>query len=219
MNKTITVKGTGRVSVKPDMIVVSMRLETKDKEYDKTMESAAERIELINKSLEEIGFEKQAVKTTDFNVRTDYESVRDKDNNYKSVFKGYVCNHSLKVEFDFDTKRLAKVLSAISACLAKPEFSISFTVKNPSAISEELLKSAAKNAREKAEVLCSASGVKLGELLSIDYNWGELNVYSATDYKIESRCMMKAESCLSNIDIEPEDIDVNDTAAFVWEIS
>lgn len=30
--KTITVKGTGRVSAKPDLIVVSMRLETEDKD-------------------------------------------------------------------------------------------------------------------------------------------------------------------------------------------
>lgn len=216
--KTITVKGTGRVSAKPDLIVVSMMLETEDKDYGKTMEIAAEKIGLINESLEKIGFQKKAVKTTNFNVRANYENVRDKNGSYKTVFKGYVCNHNLKVEFDFDTKRLAEVLSAISACLAKPAFSISFTVKDPAAISDELLKSAARNAKQKAEVLCSASGVKLGELVSIDYNWGELNVYSATEYKLESRRMMKAEACMANVEIEPDDIDVNDTATFVWEI-
>lgn len=216
--KTITIKGTGRISVKPDLIVVAIRLETEDKEYDKTMETAAKRIDVLNKSLEELGFEKNAAKTTSFNVRTNYESVRDKDGSYKSVFKGYVCNHNLKIEFDFDTKRLAKTLSTISRCLAKPELSISFTVKNPTAVSEELLKSAAENARQKAEILCSASGVKLGDLVSINYDRGEINVLSDTDYKIESRCMMKAEACLSNIEIEPDNIDANDTATFVWEI-
>lgn len=190
--KTITVKGMGRVSVKPDLIVLSMRLETEDKEYDKTMQLADERIEQLNKSLEAVGFEKQAVKTTNFYVRTDYESIRDKNGSYKSVFKGYVCSHNLKVEFDFDTDRLAKALSAISACVAKPEFSISFMVKDPANIS--------------------------AELISIDYNWGEINVNSDTEYKIESRCMMKAEACLSDIDIQPDDVNVNDTATFVWEL-
>ena len=216
--KTITVKGIGKVSVAPDLIAVAMRLETEDKDYDKTMDSAAEKIEALNKSLEEVGFEKKSVKTTNFNVQTDYESVRDKNGNYKSVFKGYVCNHGLRVEFDFDTKRLAKVLAALSACLVKPEFSVSFTVKDPSAVSAELLKSAAQNAKEKAEILCSASGVKLGDLVSVDYNWGELNVHSNTDYKLAGRRMMKAEACMANIDIEPEDIRLNDTATFVWEI-
>ncbi len=215
--KTITVKGIGNVSVKPDWIIVSMKLETEDKEYDKTTELAAERITLINESLAKIGFERNSVKTTDFNVRTNYESVKDKNGNYKSVFKGYVCNHRLKVEFDFDTKRLAQVLSAISECLAKPEFSISFTVKDSSAVSSELLQSAARNAKEKAEILCSASGVKLGELKSIDYNWGEISLYSDTNYEVGDRFMAKS-ACLSNIDIHPDDIKTSDTATFVWEI-
>ena len=77
--KTITVKGKGHVSAKPDWIVVSMRLETAHAEYDKTTELAAEKIANLNAALEEIGFEAKSIKTTDFNVRTDYESVRDKD--------------------------------------------------------------------------------------------------------------------------------------------
>lgn len=216
--KTITVKGMGRVSVKPDWIAIAIRIETKDKEYDKTMNAAAERIECLDQTLEEAGFDKKAVKTTNFNVRTEYEHVKDKNGNYQSVFAGYVCAHHLKIEFDFDTKRLAKVLSAVSHCLAVPEFSILFTVKDPAAINGDLLKSAAQNAKEKAEILCSASGVKLGELVSIGYDWGEIDVRSDTDYKIEGRCMMQAEACLSNIEIEPDDIRVNDTATFVWEI-
>lgn len=216
--KTITVKGTGRLSVRPDLIVISMRLETEEKEYERTTELAAEKIDRLNLALEEVGFEKGAMKTTSFNVRTDYENVRDKEGGYKSVFKGYVCNHNLKVEFGFDTKKLARVLSAISRCVAKPELSVAFTVKDPSAVGEELLRSAAKNARERAEILCSASGVKLGELVSIDYNRGNLDMDSDTDYKIESRCMMKAEACLSDVAVEPDEIDVNDSAAFVWEI-
>ena len=210
--KIITVKGVGNVSVKPDLIVVSMKLATEDREYEKTMELAAERISLINGSLEKIGFKKNSVKTTDFNVRTNYESVKDKSGNYKSVFKGYVCNHNLKVEFDFNTKMLASVLSAISESLAKPEFSISFTVKDSSAVCGELLKSAVKNAKEKAEILCSASGV-----VSIDYNWGEIDLYSDTNYEVGDRFMAKA-ACLSNIDIQPDDIKTSDTATLVWEI-
>ena len=48
MMKTITVKGVGSVSVKPDLIVISMNLETKNKDYEKTMDYAAQRIDLLN---------------------------------------------------------------------------------------------------------------------------------------------------------------------------
>ena len=215
--KTITVKGEGSVSVKPDSIVISMRMETVNKEYEKTMDYAAQRISLINDSLVELGFEKNTVKTTDFNVHTSYDSVKDSNGDYKRVFKGYVSSHSLKVEFDFDTKMLAKVIAALTMSYAYPEFNIMFTVKDESAVNGELLKSAAKNAREKAEILCAASGATLGELVSIDYNWGEVEFYSGTNYMLDS-CVMSKPECLSDIDIQPDDIKKRDTATFVWEI-
>lgn len=218
MAKTITVKGMGRVTTAPDYVAISMNLEAHEMDYEATMELAAKNIELLNLSLEEIGFEKKSVKTTNFNVRTDYDRVRDKNGNYNSVFNGYICSHRLKVEFDFDTKRLGQTLYAISHCLADPELSIAFTVKDPSAVNKELLKSATINAREKAEILCEASGVELGELLTIDYNLGELNVISHTNYMLEEKCMAMPVGSLADIDIEPDDIDVSDTATFVWEI-
>jgi len=218
MPRTITVKGIGNVTAAPDYVVISMSLEAQDNDDDETMELAAKQIELLNSSLEAIGFEKKSIKTTSFNVRTDYERVKDRNGNYKSVFNGYICSHRLKVEFDFDTKRLAQTLYAISKCLAKPELSISFTVKDPAAVNKELLRSATINAKEKAVILCEASGVELGELLTIDYNWGELNIVSRTDYMLEDKCMAMPVGGLADIEIEPDDIDVSDTATFVWEI-
>jgi len=218
MPRTITVKGMGRVTTSPDYVVISMSLTAQENDYEETMELAAKKIEYLNASLEEIGFEKKSVKTTNFNVRTDYERVKDRNGNYKSVFNGYICSHRLKVEFDFDTKRLAQTLYAISKCLAEPEISISFTVKDPSAVNKELLKSATINAKEKAQILCEASGVELGQLLTIDYNWGELNIVSHTDYMLEDRCMAMPVGGLADMEIEPDDIDVSDTATFVWEI-
>lgn len=216
--KTITVKGVGAVSVKPDLIVLGLKITTKDYEYDSTMKVAAERIDALNKSLEAAGFEKKAAKTTDFRVDTSYRRVKDEKGDYKSVFEGYDCVHRLKVEFDFDTKRLARALSEISKCIAKPEISIDFTVKDPTAVSEELLKAAVKNAREIALILCGASGAKLGEPVTIDYNWGELHLYSETEY--DGRCYMASEAGgIDDVDIEPEEIKARDTVTFVWEIA
>ena len=216
--KTITVKGVGKVSEKPDYIEISLKLNSVDKDYGKTIEHISEKIDKLNKSLEEIGFEKGSLKTTNFNVKTRYDSVKTKTGDYESVFKGYECRHSLKLSFDFDTKRLAKVLSAMTACVANPEFSISFTVKDQTKISKELLISASKNAKEKAEILCEASGTKLGELISIDYNWGDLNTYSNTDYSLSRMCNANVMADYASIDIEPEDMKIDDTATFVWEI-
>ena len=125
----------------------------------------------------------------------------------------------MKLAFDFDSKQLAKVISAIADCGAQPELSIAFTVKNPARVSEELLINATENARAKAEILCKASGSTLGQLLNIDYNWGELNVFSRTSYDVEDciQPLMAMSKCAAP-EIGPVDIDVTDTVAFTWEI-
>lgn len=70
--------------------------------------------------------------------------------------------------------------------------------------------------KRKAEILCDASGAKLGNLIAIDYNWGELDIYSHTRFDCCEEAMAPMKAC--SIDIDPEDIDVSDTATFVWEL-
>ena len=147
MARTITVKGIGRVSAKPDYVVLSMTLESKHIDYDKAMAMAATHIQHLNETLCSIGFEKGAVKTTNFNVRTDYGRVKDRNGNYTSVFNGYEVTHNLKLSFDFDTDRLSQALSAIAGCLSHPQLSVAFTVKDATAINEEMLRSATANAK------------------------------------------------------------------------
>lgn len=216
MTKTITVKGVGSVSAAPDYVTISMELESKDMDYETAMNVAAENISHLNRALATVGFEKEAVKTTNFNVRTDYEYQK-KDGVNQRVFIGYVIEHSLKVEFDFDSKRLTNALSAVGSCIAHPQLSIAFTVKDATAIQEEMLRSAAANAKRKAEVLCDASGKVLGDLISIDYNWGEQNVRSRTRYEMADECLGAA-MVKNQVEIAPQNIDLRDTATFVWEI-
>ncbi len=214
MAGTITVKGIGKVSVKPDYVVLSMTLKSEDINYDKAMEIAATSISQLNDTMCGIGFEKDSVKTVDFDVRAVYDSVENKKGEYKSVFRGYNVTHELKLSFDLDLDKLSETLSAIAGCPSSPHLSVSFTVKDATAVSEEILRLAADNARKKAEILCEASGVKLGDLVDINYSWGEIDIYSDTDF----RCEEIMPATLHSISFAPDDIDVSDTATFRWEI-
>ena len=182
------------------------------------MATATERIAFLNKLIETAGFEKQALKTTDFNVETDYSNERDRNGGFKRVFNGYICRHSLKLEFDFDTKRLAQILSEISKSPAKPEISVRFTVKDPNAVSGKLLEAAAVNAREKALALCRAAGVEMGRLVSVRYDWDEISMLSRTQYNMDETSLIRCAGTREQPEFEPEDISAEDTAVFVWEI-
>lgn len=217
MPRNITIRGTGKISVSPDLTVVTLNLKDVDKDYEKAMEKAASKMEDLRGALAKIGFSKEDLKTTNFNVNTEYESRRNQDGSYSQVFKGFACYHSLKIEFDFDTKKLANVLSSIASSVAEPELNVSFTVKDKDAVSDMLLKSATENAKRKAEILTSSSDVKLGRIISIVYDWGNRDLVSPTRYALDNRAM-KLSAAPNSIDISPDDITVTDTVTFIWEI-
>lgn len=216
MDRTITVRGIGTASVKPDFIAITLNIVSKDMEYTKSVENANKRIEMLQNAVVSSGFAKDDLKTLSFNVRTNYEGETDEHGRYRNVFAGYVCRYTLKLSFDMDAKRLAETLTAISDSGANAEFSIQFTVKDPEKISAELLRSATENARQKAEILCEASGAKLGTLIKIDYDWTDINVYSASAYTMEMERGVAAAGAVP--EFEPEDIKSSDSAAFIWEI-
>ena len=217
MQNTITVTGTGRVSAAPDFVVLSMSLEALNLSYEAAMEAASSNIAELTAALEKAGFEKKELKTTDFRVSTLYDSVRRKSGEYERVFKGYRVGHDLKLSFDFSAEALSRALSAVAGCGAAPDLGISFTVKDPASVKDEMLRSAAENARRNAAVLAEASGKALGELISINYSWGELNIISDTRYEMAEDCMTKSMLC-EGMDFTPDDIDVRDSATFTWEL-
>ena len=222
MNRTITVKGVGSVSVKPDYITISMTIQSVRKNYNVAMEDAVQRIVKLRDAAVLSGYDKEDLKTISFDVDARYENIHDQHGNYKREFTGYAVIYRLKLSFDMDSKQLAKVITAISESEAMPELSIAFTVKNPAEVNEALLISATENAKAKAVILCKASGNELGQLLSIDYNWGELNVISRTRYAMEDDIQpltLMAMSSSSAPEIEPDDIDVSDMVTFSWEIT
>ena len=217
--KTITIKGSGSATAKPDLIVVALSLESIDADYEQAVAEAAEQIDGLNACLESIGFEKSSVKTVNFRIDTKYENERSMEGGYTRRFKGYVCSQELRIEFDFDAKRLSEVLQAIASCMAKPELNISFTVKHPEALCDELLRSACENARRRAKVLCASAGVILGGLVSIDYSPETLSFTSPTRYSVADDCLASPmRTCKAAIDFVPDDVVCRDTVTFVWEI-
>lgn len=216
MERLITVKGVGNINVKPDLIVITMDLVSHEYSYEDTMELATNSVDALEKAIERVGFNKKDLKTTRFDISTKYKSYYDENNKYKSEFDGYACEQGLKLQFDLDMNMLSKVLTAITKSGVNPTINIRFSVKNKEKVSEELLIDATENARRKAEILTKASKVNLGRLVSIDYNWSELNIYSNIEYEMESKIISEEKAYAP--DIEPDDINLSDTVAFVWEI-
>lgn len=219
--RTITVKGVGKVKIKVDYIIISIDIRNLNKEYEKTMKIASNKLNSITNNIVETGIEKEEIKTSKYEVKPIYESIRDKNGDYRDEFIGFQCTHILKLSFDFNMNTLNKILLAILKSEATPKINISFTVKDQSKISDEILELACADAKRKADILCRASGYSLGSLLKIEYNWGEVYLESATRYDDLSPFSLHLKKWFYDEEdnIEPEDIDVSDKAIFIWEIN
>ncbi|MBR6208698.1 MAG: SIMPL domain-containing protein [Oscillospiraceae bacterium] len=219
--RTIRVTGKGQIKVKPDMTRITMTLTGVFKEYGETLRRSSEETEALKDILSAFGFERPDLKTLNFSVDTEYESYRDKNNNYQQRFVGYRFNHVLKVEFASDNDRLGKILYALANGKVRPEFRISYTVKDPEAAKNRLLGKAVTDAREKAEVLTRAGGVELKDIQSIDYSWGQIDFEfrPMMDNLAVGRCAAGMVEKSVALDMEPDDIEVSDTVTVVWEIA
>ena len=220
--RTIRVTGKGQIKVHPDRTRLTMTLEGLYPEYADTLRHSSEDTEYLKDVLAPFGFERTDLKTLRFDVNTEFESYKDKGI-YKQRSIGYKFEHVLKVEFDSDNTRLGKVLYALANCALRPEFRISYTVKDPEAAKNELLGKAVSDAKEKAAVLTSAAGVALKDIQSIDYSWGEINF----EYRPMGKAMLMEDAMCApcadggsyDMNMEPDDIEVSDTVTVIWEVA
>lgn len=217
ITRTITVKGVGHASAAPDMAVVSMSITSLDKNYEKALRDNAEKVRRLEEAIIGCGLPSDALTTSNFNIYPQNESKRINDT-WTDVFVGYNCTQNLSISFDFDKQLIGRVLGAIASCNASPSFSISFKIKNPDEVKEAVLKDAVENAKEKAKIICDASGMTLRRVVSINYNFSKTEYLSRSNYTMALKAAaVRAEDSIDT-SFNPEDIKVSDEVTIVWEI-
>ena len=220
MERTIRITGKGTAALKPNQITLALHMNCVEKKYADSLSRSANEVKKLRDALIDIGFDRDDLKTTDFSINTQYRSYQDKNGNWKNRFEGYRTEQDLKLVFPLQNTRLGEVLNVITQTQTDPQIDIAYTVKEIESAKNQLLESAIKDSREKANILTNAAGVSLGDILSIDYSWGEISFVSPT------RPMLARETgvgCVDNsmhfdIDAVPEDIRVSDTVTVIWQI-
>ncbi len=150
--RTIRVTGKGQLKARPDITRLTMTLTGTSPDYAEALRRSSDETEQIKELMSGFGFERSELKTLNFVVDTEYESVME-NNVYQNKFVGYRFIHRLKAELPSDNERLGRILYALAKCPVDPEFQLSYTVSDPEAAKNKLLEQAVTDAREKAEVL------------------------------------------------------------------
>ena len=220
MERMIRVTGKGKVSVKPDMIQLGIEAGGLYSEYYEAVKKSAKETTLIRNAITAAGIDPKGLKTDRFSVNTEYENYQDRNNNWKRRFAGYKYEHAMHILFPNDNKVLGKVLYELSVCPAKVEFSIRYTVSDTEEVKNAVLEKSVTDSKKKALSLTKAAGVELGDIVTIDYSWGKLEIYSDTMNNMMLKdCSIDIGGDHSyDVDIDADDIDVEDTVTVIWEI-
>jgi uncharacterized protein YggE len=219
MTRTIKVTGKSNMQASPDCTRISLGISDTLKEYDACLAKSVEDMNIIVECIKRFGFERTELKTSYFAINRRTEGYRDKHDNWKQRFVGYEYTENLNFTFKNDNERLGKILYALAHLPIIPEINISYFCTDVETIKNQLLELAIKDARKKAEVLTSASGVKLCEILDIDYSWINISLESE-EMKFCKPMAIEGcrESAAYDVDFEPDDISTDDSVRITFRI-
>lgn len=209
--KTIRVMGTGFVKTAPDTTRLTFEVDSLHDTYEKAYNEAAIGNKNLREALEILDISKDSLKTTNFSITKETEWRRKEE---RRVFVGFKLRQELAIELPLDSIITSKVMSALGKAWPELEVDISFIKKDTHDVKLQILESAVKDAREKAEVIAATLGHKLGGIISADYSKRSIDI----NYHEERLALRDGGFCDkdASIDYTPDDIEAGDTIETVW---
>ena len=173
---TVTVGGSAQVNAPTDHAVIRLGISTRAETPSKAQTENNERTEAVMKALTETcGIAEDKIATSYFCIYTlsDWNSVTGAEK------VSYQATHDLSVTVD-NIDQTGAVIDACVAAGANNIENVSFESSTLKDAYDQALTEAVADAKRKAELLAAASGMKLGEIVSITTVGSGGNIYDNT---------------------------------------
>lgn len=151
----ITVSGTGEVRVSADTAVISLGVSARDKDVLKAQQKVNETIAAIRTALTGQGLKEENINTEFINIYAVYDYQNDREQ-----LAAYNASSTLAVKVT-EMESVGSLIDAAFAAGANTLNGISFSASDTEDAKAEALKSAAEDAKKKAEILAQASGLQI----------------------------------------------------------
>jgi len=162
--RTVTVDGSGHVTVQPDMARLSMSVIERDPSLAAAQQAAADVTARILQLLDDLGIDRKLVSSTGATVQPNYRWNRTTE---QQELIGYIAQRQIEVKI-LDLAHLGKVVEgAVGAGVNQVSPPVLDSTHRRDAY-REALANAATDARKNAETLADTLGVTLGPVMEID---------------------------------------------------
>jgi len=159
----LNVSATGHANAAPDRATVSAGVVQQGKTAREAMMGNATLMTAVFDELEKAGIPKSDITTSQLSLQPQY----DYRNRSKPTIKGYEARNTVTVKSD-DIEQVGPMLDALVRAGVNNINQVKFSVKEPKSAMDKARQDAIREAKEKAEGMAEAAGVKLGPLLSIN---------------------------------------------------
>lgn len=213
--RTLTVRGRGKASAEPDLVVLAFGISGRDPSYSAAVEKLNERVEALRGDLEGEGVDRTELKTTSFDVRAERRFDDEKE---EYVFLAHQASHRIRLELDLDKELLNRVLRRVAQSASEATVIVSFDVSDRETLRRRAMRIAVADALETARVLAESTGTSLGQIDQIDYSFIEIRRRSFSyDLAAGGRDAMRTVSEPA-LDVEPEALEAEEGVTIVWSI-
>lgn len=162
----ISVSGEGKVVGKPDVATIDLGTVTERQTVAAAQQENNKVMDQLIAKLKEAGIESKDIQTTSYNVFPNYDWT-----NNRQVLRSYSVTQNVHVKIR-DLAKIGDIIGMAGTLGANQIGGIAFTVDEPEALKAEAREKAIKDAREKAEALAKATGIKLDRIVSFSESQG-----------------------------------------------
>ena len=159
---TLTMNGIGVARIAPDVAEITLGVVTEAKDAAKAHADNAAQATRVQNAVKALGIAERDIQTT----RYDFSPVYDVKDNGRSVTTGYTVTNSVVVKVR-NLDNVGKVIDAALASGANRVDSLEFSASDPSAAKNAALADAARDARNKADAVAKALGVRIVRILNV----------------------------------------------------
>jgi uncharacterized protein YggE len=160
--RTITVAGSGKSFLAPDIATISIGVRTENADAAQAVSDSNTKAQTIADALQEMGIEEKDIQTSSFNIYPNQQY----DETGSPVSTTFVVENTVSVTVR-DLTKLGELLGASVEAGANQVYGIQFDVEDREEALAEARQLAVEDARARAEALAAAAGVTLGEMQSI----------------------------------------------------
>jgi uncharacterized protein YggE len=167
--RTLSVTGEGKVTVKPDIGVIYLSVVTRDASINKAWDDNNAKAAAAITAVQAQGVAAEDIRS-DFNV---YQQERYDQYGQPTGEITYVVTHSLTVTAR-DLAKVGTVLGAAQAAGVNSVGGVTFTLEDPTGAIRQARALAVADARARAEELAQGLGVKVGKVLTVNEYGGSV---------------------------------------------